>query len=68
MTAIPDISAALAAALAGAEARVAAAIAADLPADVTLSRAADGLRLTGRALGVRALTDARLRDFAGRVR
>ena len=62
------LSPAVAAALAGAEARVAAAIAADVPADVRVSLAEGGIALTGRALAIRSLTDARLRDFAGMAR
>jgi hypothetical protein len=68
MTTIPDMTGPLAAALAGAQARVAAALAADLPDDVRLAQDGQGLHLTGHALSTRALTDPRLRDFAGLVR
>jgi hypothetical protein len=68
MTAIPDLSPALVAALAGAEARAAAAIAAEVPADVAVALTDDGIALTGRTLVIRAMTDSRLRDFAGLVR
>lgn len=67
MTAI-TLSPAVAAALAGAEARVGAAIAAEVPPDVAVSPAEGGIALIGRDLSIRALTDARLRDFAGLVR
>lgn len=62
------LSPAVAAALAGAEARVAVAIAAEVPADVRVTLAEGGIALAGRDLAIRALTDARLRDFAGLVR
>ena len=68
MTTIPDLSPALVAALAGAEARAAAAIAAEVPADVAVTLADDGIALAGRNLSIRAMTDGRLRDFAGLVR
>jgi hypothetical protein len=35
-----------------------------LPRDVTVERVPDGLRLTGRRLRLRWITDARLRDLA----
>ena len=60
--------AALAAALARARDRAVAAVARDLPGDVTAAAVERGVVLRGRRLGWRALTDARLRDFAGRVR
>jgi len=62
------LSPAVAAALAGAEARVAMAIAREVPADVRVSLVAGGIALTGRALAIRSLTDARLRDFTELVR
>lgn len=62
------LSPAIAAALAGAEARVAAAIAAEVPSDVTVSLAEGGIAIAGRVLSARALTDGRLRDFAGMLR
>ncbi len=68
MTTIADLSPALVAALAGAEARAAAAIAAEVPADVAVALTDDGIALTGRNLSIRAMTDARLRDFAGLMR
>ncbi len=68
MTAITNLSPALVAALAGAEARAAAAIAAAVPSDVSVALAEHGIALTGRDLSIRAMTDARLRDFAGLVR
>lgn len=68
MTTIPDLSPALVAALAGAEARAAAAIATEVPADVAVALTDDGIRLTGRNLSIRAMSDGRLRDFAGLMR
>ncbi len=68
MTTIANLSPALIAALAGAEARAAAAIAADVPADVSVALADEGIALSGRDLAIRAMTDGRLRDFAGLVR
>ena len=68
MTDFPGLAAAVGAALSGAEMRAAAAIAAEVPADVAVSVAEGGIRLVGRALSLRSLTDARLRDFAGLVR
>jgi hypothetical protein len=62
------LSPALAAALAGAEARVASAIAAEVPAGVSVSLGEGGIALSGRDLSIRAMTDSRLRDFAGMVR
>jgi hypothetical protein len=44
--------------------RLEAAAADALPGDVAVERTNDGLRLTGRRLRLRWLTDARLRDFA----
>ena len=68
MTDFPGFASAIGAALSYAEMRAAAAIAAEVPADVAVSVAEGGIRLVGRALSQRSLTDARLRDFAGFVR
>ena len=54
--------------LAGAAARAAARIAAEVPDDVRVALRGRDIALTGRALAVRSLSDARLRDFAGLVR
>ena len=59
---------AVASALASAEARACVAIAAEVPPDVADSAVEGGVRLVGRALSVRALTDPRLRDFAAIAR
>ncbi|WP_019832515.1 hypothetical protein [Sphingomonas sp. PR090111-T3T-6A] len=68
MTDFSGFAAAMVAALSGAEMRAATAIAAEVPADVAVSVVEGGIRLVGRALSQRSLTDARLRDFAGLVR
>jgi hypothetical protein len=70
MSALPSdtLPRAVEAALADITARAAAAIAAEVPPDVTVSADGAGVRLTGRALSFRALTDARLRDFAAITR
>lgn len=54
--------------LARAAARAAARIARGVPADVAVTADGDRIRIAGRRLAVRALTDPRLRDFAGLVR
>lgn len=36
----------------------------DLPADIAVERGEEGLRLTGPALAIRRVTDARLRGLA----
>jgi hypothetical protein len=68
MTDFAGFAVAVGAALSSAEIRAATAIAAEVPADVAVSVAEGGIRLVGRALSQRSLTDARLRDFAGLVR
>lgn len=65
---VSGLASALGAALAGAEARALTAIAAEVPPDVAVSAVEGGIRLVGRALSRRALTDARLRDFAALAR
>lgn len=54
--------------LARAAARAAAAIARAVPGDVGVTSGDGGIVLRGRRLAVRALTDPRLRDFAGWLR
>jgi hypothetical protein len=68
MTSSPTLVPALVDALADAAARAATAIAAEVPADVTVTAGEGAILLTGRELSIRALTDARLRDFAAIVR
>jgi len=63
-----DISASLSKALDEMQIRAASVIAAAVPADVSVSLTEGGIRLTGRALSLRAQTDARLRDFAALTR
>lgn len=46
----------------------AARLAAEVPADIQVARTGEGMALRGRRLGVRALTDARLRDLTGLLR
>jgi hypothetical protein len=64
MNGIASLGGALAAALSRTLGTAATRIAAEVPADVRVGVEGEGVRLTGRALGLRALTDARLRDFA----
>lgn len=68
MSTIPDFAAPLAAALDRVRTRAAVTIAAEVPVDVSVSLTGSGIAVTGRTLSIRALTDPRLRDFAGLLR
>ncbi len=68
MIAGQDFDARVAHALATVRDRVRARLAGEVPADVAVVATDDGVALIGRALGRRALTDARLRDVAALVR
>ncbi len=68
MIAAQDFAMRIAQAMAAVRDRLQLRVAAEVPPDVTVVATDDGIALQGVALGRRALTDPRLRDFAGLLR